>query len=95
MNEMFGMDIEQIHALSAQLDGAGREVEQVITALTKGLSTTPWTGNDRSRFEHDWLTTHTAGLRNAALALHQAAQASSHHAEEQRRASGSGGGGGF
>lgn len=87
MNQMFGMNIEQIRALSGQLDSAGHEVEQIISSLTKGLATTPWEGNDRQRFEGDWQTVHTAGLRDAAHALHTGAQAAKQSADEQRRAS--------
>ncbi|KAA1374679.1 hypothetical protein [Aeromicrobium fastidiosum] len=87
MNQMFGMNIEQIRALSGQLDAAGHEVEQILASLTKGLSVTPWKGNDRTRFEHEWQTAHTAGLRNAAAALHQAARGAKQSADEQHRAS--------
>ena len=88
MNQMFGMNIEQIRALSGQLDAAGHEVEQILASLTKGLAATPWVGNDRNAFDQEWATTHTTGLRNAAQALHNAAQAAKHHADEQHRASG-------
>lgn len=87
MSGMFGMNIEQIRALSGQLDSAGHEVETILSNLTKGLATTPWVGKDRDRFEHEWQTAHTAGLRNASQALHHAAQGAKQSADEQHRAS--------
>ncbi|MFT4299451.1 MAG: hypothetical protein QM597_07450 [Aeromicrobium sp.] len=88
MNQMFGMNIEQIRALSSQLDAAGTEVDQIVTTLTKALSSTKWVGNDRTRFESSWSTTHTTGLRNASAALRNAARAARTNADEQHRISG-------
>lgn len=88
MSEKFGMNIEQVRALSGQLDAAGNEVDQILTSLTKGLSSTPWEGRDRDRFEREWSTQHTAGLRHAADALRGAAAAARQNADDQTRASG-------
>lgn len=88
MNQMFGMSIEQVRAMTQQLNAAAAEVEQILATLTTGLATTPWEGNDRKRFEDKWNTTHTKGLRNAADALRHAARSANDNVQAQINASG-------
>lgn len=84
---MVGMNIEEVRALSNQLNQAGSEIEQLASTLTAKLEGTNWVGADATRFKSEWNSTHQSNLRNVVSALQQAAQAANQNAQDQENVS--------
>ena len=84
---MTGMDIQQVVALSKQMQAAAEQVRGIQAQLTSALQGTTWVGADKARFEGEWNNTHAPALQNVQSALEQASQAASRNAQEQEHAS--------
>jgi len=87
MAQFLGQIPEEVDALATEFDNKANDIDTVISTLTSKLGSTTWTGNDRTRFEGDWNSTLTSGLRNVAGALRDAAILARGNATQQRDAS--------
>ena len=87
MAQFIGQIPEEVDALASDFDNKATDIETVITALTTKLGSTTWVGADRNRFEGDWNSQLSSGLRNVAAALRDAAVLARGNAEQQRNAS--------
>ena len=87
MAGMIGMNVEEVRALSRQLQQAAEQVKQIQSSLSSKLGGTTWVGQDQARFKSEWESTHSTNLRNVADALAQASQASLQNANEQEQVS--------
>jgi uncharacterized protein YukE len=87
MAGMIGMNVEEVRALSRQLQQASEQVKQIQSQLTSKLGGTTWVGQDQARFKSEWDGTHSSNLRNVAEALAQASQAALQNANDQEQVS--------
>jgi uncharacterized protein YukE len=87
MAQFLGQIPEEVDALATEFDTKAAAIDDVISSLTAKLGGTTWTGSDRTRFENDWNSTLTSGLRNVAGALRDAAIVARGNAQQQRDAS--------
>jgi len=87
MAGMIGMNVEEVRALSTQLQQAAEQVKQIQSTLTSKLGGTTWVGPDQARFKGEWEGTHSTNLRNVAEALQQASVAATNNASEQEQVS--------
>ena len=87
MAGMTGMNIEQVRALSQQLNQAADQVRQIAGDLSSKLGSTTWVGQDQARFTSDWESSHRPSLTKVAEALAHASQLASQNAAEQERTS--------
>ena len=84
---VWGLDVQQVRQLSAQLRNSAESIQQTLTTLTGALNGTQWTGPDAEQFRNEWSSTHTASLRNVINALQDASQKAARNAEAQEQAS--------
>lgn len=84
---MTGMDISQVRQLSAQLNQASGQVNELAQRLTAALGSTTWVGPDKTRFESDWNGQHLKALSTVSDALKTASQLAAQNATEQEQAS--------
>ena len=87
MTGMVGMNVEEVRALSTQLQQAAEQVRQISSTLTTKLNSTTWVGPDQARFKGEWEGTHSSNLRSVAEALQQASTAASNNANDQEQVS--------
>ena len=87
MAQFTGMDIQQVRALSAQMDNAANEIGQLAQTLTSRLNETHWVGPDQQRFVSDWESQHRAQLNNVVEALRNASRLATQNANEQEQVS--------
>jgi hypothetical protein len=87
MAQFIGQIPEEVDALAAEFDNKAGDIDTIITGLTAKLGATTWVGADRNRFEGDWNSQLSSGLRNVAAALRDAAVLARGNAEQQRNAS--------
>lgn len=87
MASFTGMDVQQVRALSVQLDNAANEISQLAQTMTSRLHDTPWVGPDQQRFVSDWESQHRAQLTNVVEALRNASRLASQNANEQEQVS--------
>ena len=84
---MIGMDVGAVRSLSAQLNAAGGQIEELIARLTGALGGTTWVGNDATQFRNEWDGSHVPALRNVVEALRAASTAAARNADAQEQAS--------
>jgi hypothetical protein len=89
MAQFTGMDIAEVRALSAQLNNASEEINQLANTLTSKLEGTPWVGPDRERFVSDWHGQYKSNLLQISRALQSAATSATQNAQAQEQASNS------
>ncbi|MGC0369911.1 WXG100 family type VII secretion target [Microbacterium sp. SLBN-111] len=86
---VWGLDVEQVRALSSQLNNKAGDIESILSQLTSALSQTQWEGPDANQFRSDWSGPHTASLRNVVQALRDAATKAQQNAAAQEQTSNS------
>jgi uncharacterized protein YukE len=84
---VWGLDVQQVRQLSAQLTQKAGDIESVLSTLTSSLQNTEWTGPDATGFRNDWTGQHTAALKQVINALRDAAQKTQANAQAQEDAS--------
>lgn len=84
---VWGLDVDQVRALSGKLNTEANTIQTVLTTLTNQLSNTQWTGPDSDQFRDAWSGTHTTALKGVITALQEASQKASTNATEQENAS--------
>jgi len=82
-----GLVPDEVDALAIEFDARAGDIETLVASLTAKLAATTWTGADRDHFQSDWDGQLTAGLRNVAASLRDAATIARANAEQQRQAS--------
>jgi len=83
----FGMIVEEVEQLAAQMTQRAEEITQLMGHLTSQLESTSWVGPDRENFHGEWHSSHIPALQNVANALGQAASKAHMNAQQQREAS--------
>ncbi|GGH42229.1 hypothetical protein [Microbacterium album] len=86
---VWGLDVQQVRQLSAQLNARASDIENILATLTSALNATQWEGPDATQFRNDWSGQHTAALRNVASALKDAAARAQQNAAQQEQTSNS------
>ena len=86
MQDLTGMDIAQVRALSRQLAAEADDIWADVTQVTARLRDVSWAGPDRDRFGGEW-EGQVAGLRRVADGLHAASERARHYADMQEWAS--------
>ena len=88
-----GADPAQLRRLGAQMGSSGQMLLSQVDSLGAGVAQAPWPGPDAERFRHDWQSSHSRALRQAAAFLSAAGQELLRNAAEQEQASQAGGAG--
>ena len=86
---VWGLDVQQVRALSSQLNNKAQDIDSILSQLTNALSQTQWDGPDATQFRGDWSGQHTSALRQVSQALRDAAQKASQNASAQEQTSNS------
>lgn len=86
---VWGLDVQQVRALSSQLNNKAQDIDSILSQLTNALSQTQWEGPDATQFRSDWSGQHTSALRQVSQALRDAAQKASQNASAQEQTSNS------
>ena len=86
---MWGLDIEQVGQLAAEMDKDAGIIGDITSTLTGMLGSTEWTGPDAEQFRSQWDSEYATMLRNVSEALGAGAEACRRNAAEQEQASGS------
>ena len=84
---VWGLDVQQVRQLSAQLNQKAGEIESALSTLTGALSNTQWEGPDAIAFRNDWSGSHTAALRQVISALRDASTKATQNANSQEQTS--------
>ena len=84
---VYGMDIEQVRSLAAQLGQKADQIDSLISEVTSKLGATDWTGPDANQFRSDWSGTLTTQLRSVAQTLRDTQQRATQNASQQEQAS--------
>lgn len=84
---VWGLDVEQVQQLSAQLNNKANDIQGILTQLTTMLNNTQWTGPDHDAFMNDWSGQHTTSLKQVIAALQEAGQKAAANALAQQNAS--------
>lgn len=84
---VWGLDVQQVRQLSAQLNQKAEEIESILSSLTNTLGGTQWEGPDAIAFRNEWSGQHTAALRQVINALRDASQKASQNASAQENVS--------
>lgn len=84
---VYGMDIEQVRSLAAQLGQKADQIDSLISEVTSKLGATNWTGPDANQFRSDWSGTLTTQLRTVAQTLRDTQQRATQNAAQQEQAS--------
>ena len=84
---VYGMDIEQVRSLAAQLGQKADQIDSLISEVTSKLGATDWTGPDDNQFRSDWSGTLTTQLRSVAQTLRDTQQRATQNASQQEQAS--------
>ena len=87
MAGMVGMNIEEVRALSSQLNQAAEQVRQIAQQLNGKLGSTTWVGQDQARFRGEWDSSHQPNLMRVADALVQAGKNAEQNAAQQESTS--------
>lgn len=83
----WGLDVDQVRALSTQLTRQAEVIQQALSQLTSALGSTWWEGPDATNFRNEWQSTHTANLKAVITALQGAATKATQNANAQDAAS--------
>jgi uncharacterized protein YukE len=84
---VWGLDVQQVRQLSAQLNQKAGEIESALGTLTSALANTQWEGPDAIAFRNDWSGSHTAALRQVISALRDASTKATQNANSQEQTS--------
>lgn len=87
---VWGLDVQQVRALSGQLNQKASDIQSILSSLTNALANTEWTGPDATAFRNDWSGQHTAALKQVVNALQEAAKVASSNASDQENISNKG-----
>lgn len=90
MSAFFGADVDALRALGAQFISQADDLDGLASRLTSRVGTAPWRGPDAERFRSDWNQRHSSAIRNAAIALRNAADSARTNASQQDSASSAG-----
>lgn len=87
---MWGMDVQEIRNVGAQLKTQAGQIEQVISTIDGLISTAigNWTGTDADQFQDWWNSQHKPALTNAKNAIEGLGQSALNNASEQESVSG-------
>lgn len=80
---MVGMNVQEVQALSQQLNASANDVQQIASTLTSKLGSTTWVGQDSTQFSNDWQSTHLPAINNVVQALQHASQVANQNATDQ------------
>jgi uncharacterized protein YukE len=87
MANVWGLDVEAVRTLGAQLDREAETIETLLKNLSTTLLNTPWSGPDSVQFRNAWDQQHSTQLRNVAQALRDTAGLARQNAQEQENIS--------
>ena len=87
MAEFLGQNPDEVRDLATLFDTKAGDLEGVISAISGKLSSTTWTGPDRTRFETETWSTLQTNLNTIAAALRDAGTSARTNATEQENAS--------
>lgn len=82
-----GLDVVAIRALSANLRGHSRELEQISRELAGAVAEAQWFGADARAFDSAWQSVHAPGIARAGSVMERAANLAQRQAAEQERVS--------
>lgn len=89
---MVGADVDQLRALARGLTQAADRLESATGEVNGRLSSTPWQGQDATRFRSEWQGQSLGLVRSVVSALRDAATQIERNASEQEQASAAAGG---
>ena len=81
-----GADLEEMNGMSIRLWGSAREIDELMTQLTKVIDSVWWKGADADHFRADWLT-HVTALQRLTEGFREAGDHIKTQAQDQRRVS--------
>ncbi|MBT8227638.1 MAG: hypothetical protein HKP61_10825 [Dactylosporangium sp.] len=87
MSQFVGMVVEDVEALSRQMNQSAEEIRQLVNTLGSKIQSTQWTGPDREQFLGNWQGQYVGQLNTVAMALDDAARAAQQNATQQTQAS--------
>ena len=82
-----GMDIPAVRNLAAEMQKAADETQAIMQRVTARLESTPWLGQDRTKFEQDWRGRQTQQLNQVMQALRDGSRIAIANANEQEATS--------
>jgi len=87
---MWGMDVQEIRNVGAQLKSQAQQIDQVISTIDGLIGTAigNWTGHDADQFQDWWNSQHKPALQNAREAIDGLGQSAINNASEQESVSG-------
>ncbi|GAB3156943.1 hypothetical protein GCM10027058_31490 [Microbacterium neimengense] len=95
---MYGADVQGLRQLAQQFEHKAAQLDQDRMTVGNAIQVSAWVGPVAVRFRHEWDSSHSRAVHNAAGRLRDAAAALRRNADEQEKTSSvgssSGGGGG-
>lgn len=95
---MYGADVQGLRQLAQQFEHKAAQLDQDRMTVGNAIQVSAWVGPVAVRFRHEWESSHSRAVHNAAGRLRDAAAALRRNADEQEKTSSvgssAGGGGG-
>lgn len=87
MGGMYGADVAQLRQLATQFERSAAQLDADRMSVGNAIQVSSWIGPVAVRFRHEWDSSHSRRVHDAALRLREAASALRRNADDQDKTS--------